>query len=247
MSATAYIGTSGWNYPEWRTSFYAGVPRKDWLRFTAAQFAAVEINATFYGRQRPDTFRNWCAQVPRPFRFTMKGNRYLTHTKRLLDPLEPVCRERDNARALGARLAAVVWQLPGTLHCDVARLQAFLQALAHWRRVRHVIEFRHRSWFQPHVAACLAEHRVAVCISDAADWPLWNEVTTDLVYVRLHGHSVTYASRYAQRSLETWACRIRQWLAEKRDVHVYFDNTAQGHAPADAQRLRRLLEGRGPR
>lgn len=244
MAATLFIGTSGWNYPEWRDTFYAQVPRKNWLRFNASRFDAVEINATFYGSQRPETFRNWRDQVPPRFRFTMKGNRYLTHTKRLLEPDAAVRRERDHARALGDRLAAVVWQLPANLHCDEQRLAGLLRALGHWRRVRHVIEFRHRSWFRPQVARALCEHRVAVCISDAADWPMWDQVTTDLVYVRLHGHTRTYASRYARRSLTGWAERIERWLAEQRQVHVYFDNSADGHAPADALRLRALLAER---
>lgn len=240
--AETYIGTSGWNYDEWRDNFYAGVPRKDWLRHNARCFPAVEIDATFYGSQRPETLRRWREQVPREFRFAMKGNRYLTHTKRLRDPREPIGRERDNARALGARLAVVLWQLPGNFRRDDERLAGFLKALRHWRRVRHALEFRHDSWFDPEVAVLLSDHQVAVCMSDAADWPLWNAVTTDMVYVRLHGHTRTYASGYAHRTLAAWAQRIRQWQAEQRQVHVYFDNTADGHAPVDALTLLRMLQ-----
>lgn len=241
MAAKIYVGTSGWNYPEWRDTFYAGVPRKDWLRCNAQHFSAVEINATFYGSQRPETLRKWRDQVPRDFRFTMKGNRFLTHTKRLREPLEPITRERDTARALGQRLAAVVWQLPGNFQRNDDRLEMFLETLGRWRRVRHVLEFRHASWFEPKVAERLTTHRVASCISDAADWPLWDAVTTDLVYVRLHGHSRTYASAYARRALQDWARRVQAWQRQGREVHVYFDNTAQGHAPADAAALKALL------
>ncbi len=244
MVASAYVGTSGWNYPEWRDSIYRDVSRKDWLRVNASHFRSVEINATFYGSQRPETFRKWLQQVPDDFRFTMKGNRYLTHNKRLLDPREPVCRERDRSRCLGANLAAVVWQLPANFRRHDERLENFLKALRHWRRVRHVIEFRHCSWFDDTVCECLHRYRVAVCLSDAADWPIWDAVSTDLVYVRLHGHSRTYASGYAKRSLRRWAQRARQWLRESRDVHFYFDNTAEGHAPADATSLLQMLEER---
>lgn len=242
MSARVYAGTSGWNYPEWRDSFYQGVPRKNWLRHNARNFPAVEINATFYGSQRPETFRRWRDQVSPGFRFTMKGNRFLTHTKRLLDPEEPVRRERENTQVLGVYLAAVVWQLPGNLRRDNERLEKFLKALRHWRRVRHVLEFRHPSWFENDICDRLQRHRVAVCMSDAADWPMWDAVSTDLVYVRLHGHTRTYASGYAKRSLQHWAQRARQWLREGRDVHFYFDNTANGHAPADAAALLRILD-----
>jgi uncharacterized protein YecE (DUF72 family) len=237
----AYIGTSGWNYPGWRDGFYAGVPRRDWLHHAATRFTGLEINATFYGSQRRSTFERWAAQTPPGFRFAMKGNRYLTHNRKLSEPAEPLWRERDGALGLGDKLAAVVWQLPGNFHCNLERLEAFGEALGLWPEARHVLEFRHRSWFVEPVAECLARFRVAVCMSDAADWPLWDRITTDLVYVRLHGHTRTYASRYSSRSLQRWAQRLRQWLAEGRDVHVYFDNDAEGAAPDDARRLLELL------
>jgi len=107
--------------------------------------------------------------------------------------------------------------------------------------VRHAIEFRHESWFDDEIAACLRAHRVAVCQSDAADWPPWEAVTTDLVYVRLHGQAETYASGYSESELRRWAGRVRRWVGEGRDVHVYFDNDALCHAPFDAARLIALL------
>jgi uncharacterized protein YecE (DUF72 family) len=110
--------------------------------------------------------------------------------------------------------------------------------------VRHAVELRHDSWFDGEVAALLGRHRVAAVQSDAADWPLWDAVTTDLVYVRLHGHRVTYASGYSRRELAAWARRIRGWRAEGRSVHVYFDNTDAGHAVADARVLRRMVSAR---
>lgn len=91
------------------------------------------------------------------------------------------------------------------------------------------------------VAALLQEGRVANCISDAPDWPMWDAITTDLVYVRLHGHTRTYASSYRRSSLARWAARVRAWLAEGRDVHLYFDNDAEGAAPNNARALLALL------
>jgi uncharacterized protein YecE (DUF72 family) len=236
-----YIGTSGWNYPHWKNSFYAGVPRGDWLRYSASRFTGIEVNATFYGLQRRATFERWAEQVPAAFRFAIKGNRYLTHTKRLLEPDEPIRRERERAAGLGDKLAVVLWQLPGNFSCHLERLQAFVEALQSWSEVAHVIEFRHRSWFQDRVAACLAKGNVGVCMSDAADWPLWDAVTARTVYVRLHGHTRTYASRYSTRLLTHWAERVRAWSGKGRDVHVYFDNDAEGAAPRDALRLLALV------
>ncbi len=241
MAARLYIGTSGWNYDHWKNNFYEGVKRSDWLRFYAEQFNAIEVNATFYRLQEKITFTRWHKETPGDFRFTIKGNRYLTHNKKLRDPVDSIRRERERAVTLGNKLSAVLWQLPGSYHKHLDRLQAFAGALGSWSEVRHVIEFRHRSWFNEEVANCLSEHSIANCQSDARDWPIWNAVTTDLVYIRLHGHTRTYASAYRRSALEKWAEKIGGWINEGSDVHVYFDNDAEGHAPRDARRLRSLI------
>lgn len=236
------IGTSGWNYDHWKDHFYAGVKRKDWLRYYAEQLDAVEVNATFFRLQNPSTLAKWEGETPPGFRFAIKGNRYLTHNKRLKDPARSIELERDNANALGDKLAAVLWQLPGNLEKNLERLNDFGKAVRVWPHVHHAVEFRHRSWFDEDTAGCLEEHGLANCLSDAADWPMWNTATGGLVYVRLHGHTRTYASAYSRDSLRRWARAIRQWLDEGRDVHVYFDNDAEGAAPRDALRLKHLLD-----
>ncbi len=237
MQGRAYIGTSGWNYDGWRDLFYEGRPAKEWLRYCAERFNAIEVNGTFYRLQTVKTFRRWRDATPTGFRFAIKGHRYLTHNKKLADPLPAIRLERERAAGLGDKLAAVVWQLPHNLHRNFERLETFARALHYWRRVRHAIEFRHASWFDDEVAECMRAHRLAVCQSDAADWPLWDAVTTDFVYVRLHGHEVTYASNYPEAALEAWAGKVRRWMSEGRDVHVYFDNDAYGDAPWNALRL----------
>lgn len=244
MSGCAYIGTSGWNYEGWRATFYADRPKSEWLALCAQRFSSIEVNATFYRLQSKQTFQRWRTGTPPHFRFAIKANRYLTHNKKLLDPLPSIVLERSRAAGLGAKLAAVLWQLPHNLHRNPEKLEGFTRALQHWRSARHAIEFRHQSWFDEQIAACLKERRIAVCQSDAADWPLWDTVTTDLVYVRLHGHTVTYASGYTQTELQAWATRVQRWMREGRDVHVYFDNDALGHAPRDALRLLDMVEGR---
>ncbi len=240
MAGHVYIGTSGWNYDSWKEAFYKGTPKKDWLRFCAARFNAIEVNATFYRLQTQDTFRRWRDQTPRDFRFAIKGNRFVTHNKKLADALPIVRLERDRAAGLGDKLAAVVWQLPHNFHKHMGRLEGFAKALGRWRRPRHAIEFRHESWFDAEVADCLRAHRIAVCQSDAADWPLWEAVTTDMVYVRLHGHTLTYASGYSDAQLKAWAQKIRRWHRKGFEVHIYFDNDAFGYAPFDALRLMNL-------
>ena len=237
MAGRLYIGTSGWNYAAWHDRFFIGQPRNRWLSFYATKFSAIEVNATFYRLQSAQTFRRWYQETPDLFRFAIKAHRYLTHNKKLKDPLPSIRTEQEHAAALGDKLAAVVWQLPGQFRKHLERLEIFADALRNWEEARHVIEFRHASWFDEEVAACLRRNRIAVCQSDAADWPLWNAVTTDLIYVRLHGHRLTYASSYSDTELNTWATQIQHWLDQECDVHVYFDNDAECRAPMDALRL----------
>jgi uncharacterized protein YecE (DUF72 family) len=241
-SGRAYVGTSGWVYRSWRAHLYRDVPTRLWLAHASRTFDALEINASFYKQISPETFRRWRDETPPGFRFTLKGHRFITHYKRLADVEDSIVRVRDPALELGAKLAVVVWQLPSGFRADLKRLDGFLTALRAWPGVRHAMELRHRSWFTEAVRARLAAARVASCISDAPDFPLWRAVTTDLVYVRLHGHTRKYASSYSRASLRRWAADARAWLAEGRDVHVYFDNDAEGAAVQDALALRAELD-----
>jgi len=115
MSGKVYIGTSGWNYKSWRHSFYGDTPQKQWLRFCAQRFTAIEVNGTFYRLQEKTTYKKWRENTPAGFPFSIKGHRYVTHNKKLLDVEGPVIRCRESASPLGQRLAAVVWQLPAFL------------------------------------------------------------------------------------------------------------------------------------
>jgi uncharacterized protein YecE (DUF72 family) len=243
MPGSIYIGTSGWSYDEWKNDFYDGVARSRWLEHAAEKFSGLEANGTFYRLQSEKTFKEWLERTPADFVFTAIGHRYVTHNMKLTDPDETVVTSRDNMRPLEKKLAVVVWQLQKSFTRNEARLEDFARTLSRrWRKVRHTIEFRHTSWFTDEVAGIMNEHGLAVCQSDAADWPLWDAVTTDLVYIRLHGHTRTYRSAYSDASLDDWAAKIRHWISEGRDVHAYFDNDAEGHAPWDALKLIERLE-----
>lgn len=235
--AELYIGTSGWSYRHWRDCFYQKTAQKAWLKFYAERFNAVEINGTFYRLQRASTFEKWRSETPDAFRFSLKANRYLTHNKKLLEAERSVLIEKQHAEALNDKLTAVLWQCPRQFKKDLPRLSLFIAALTHWREARHVIEFRHVSWFNDETADRLAAAGIAVCQSDAGDWPLWNRVTTDLVYIRLHGRPQTYASSYSETGLTLWAGKIAEWLQQGKSVHVYFDNDAACAAPFNAQVL----------
>jgi len=241
MSTNAYIGTSGWNYPHWKQRFYGATPKSHWLSFYASRFRSVEVNATFYRLQSEKTMCNWYQSTPDDFRFAIKANRYLTHTKRLRNPEPSIILEQQHARFLAEKLSVVLWQLPANFTININRLQQFLDALKQWDTARHSIEFRHASWFEDDVADLLSQYNVAVCQSDAGDWPLWQRVTSDFVYVRLHGRPTTYVSNYSPGKLSVWESKIKSWAKQKRDVFTYFDNDADGRAPLNALSLIRRM------
>lgn len=236
-----YLDTSGWVYRDWAAGFYAGSPAKTWLKSYAERFNSVEVNRTFYRQVRSATLETWHRETPADFRFSLKAHRYLTHVRRLRFGPEALHRQKTAASPLGGKRAAVLWQLPPGLSHDPARLESFFSLLREWREVPHVIEFRHASWFRETVAEALRREGHAVCLSDAADWPLWDRVTANRVYLRLHGHDETYRSNYGDSALIEWAGRIASWRGEGRTVQVYFDNTDTGAAWRNAERLGQIL------
>lgn len=235
-----YIGPSGWSYKHWKDGFFKGVPQRKWLEHCTTQFTGIEVNATYYRHLNPSVYAGWRERTPEGFAFAVKGHRYVTHIKKLKDVGEKVNRMRESLAVMGDRLRVVFWQLPPGLHAKPDRLVEFLRVLDGWPEVRHGIEFRHESWFTAETASVLEAHRVANVISDCGKWPLWPAVTTDLAYVRLHGAVRSYASSYQDEDgLEPWVAKVTKWQSEGREVHVYFDNDAEGHAPFDALALRK--------
>lgn len=236
------IGTSGWVYPEWRGAFYPrGLPHRLELEHLAGQVNSVEINGSFYSLRSPANYRSWAARTPDDFVFAVKGPKLVTHTRRLHGVEEALTAFFDSGvRELGAKLGPILWQLPPSLHFDADLVTAFLEALPR-RPVRHAIEARHRSFGGPAFLELLRAHDVAVVIADSAcRYPVIDEVTTDFVYVRLHGDQELYASDYSAEALDRWAHKIEAWAAD-RDTHVYFDNTMRGAAPRNAIALANRL------
>jgi uncharacterized protein YecE (DUF72 family) len=225
-------------YGAWKESFYSGVKKKDWLTFLSSRLNTVEVDATFYRQQKPETYTNWASQVPDGFKFAVRGHRYISHRKKLIDTAESLQRVKEQAEGLGPKLGPMLWQIPPFMRLNAPRLREFCEDLQRiWPEARHAFEARHESWFVPEVAEILTEFRIANVISDAGSFPPWEATTTDLVYVRLHGRPHTYWSRYEDPELDRWASLAEQWAGEGRDVYFYFDNDAQGHAPWDAMRL----------
>lgn len=237
------IGTSGWHYDSWRGVFYpAAVRTKDLLAYYAGHFSTTELNASFYRLPAATTVRAWRDQTPEHFLFAWKASRYITHFRRLKDVEDSIELVFTRMAGLGPKFGPVLFQLPPQMRADRERLARFLTLLP--RKRRHVVEFRHPSWYEPAILDLLRERDVALCISDHAAAPAPWEPTARHVYVRGHGPSGRYAGSYSPTALAAWASRIKQWQRQRRAIYCYFDNDQKSAAPHDARRLIELVAAR---
>jgi uncharacterized protein YecE (DUF72 family) len=239
------VGTSGWQYRDWRGRFYPrDLPQRQWLEWYAAAFATVEVNNAFYRLPERSTFENWRERTPDDFVVGVKMSRYLTHIKRLREPQEPVARFLDRAAGLGDKLGPVLLQLPPTLRADAFLLDAVLAEFP--PRVRVAVEPRHPSWWTSAVRETLTRRRAALCWADRLGrpvTPLWR--TADWGYLRLHEGRAQPRPGYGRRALNTWLDRITAEFEADRDVYVYFNNDPGGAAIRDAVTLAGLARRRG--
>jgi uncharacterized protein YecE (DUF72 family) len=238
--ANAHIGTSGWHYKHWRGPYYpASVPPRAMLDYYARDFDTVEVNNSFYRLPPPATFEAWSNAAPANFCFAVKGSRYLTHAKRLMDPEPAIERLMDATRGLGVKRGPILFQLPPKWHCNLERLERFLKALP--SGVRYSMEFRDPSWHNLQVFRLLCKHQVAFCLFELAGFLSPMTVTADFVYVRLHGPGNKYQGDYSPAVLRSWARRIRRWTGQGLDVYLYFDNDQNGYAAQNARDLKQML------
>jgi uncharacterized protein YecE (DUF72 family) len=283
------IGISGWRYGPWRGAFYPStLPQRLELWYAARIMSAIEINGSFYSLQRPQYYAEWYDQTPAGFVFAVKGPRFITHMKRLRDIETPLANFfASGVFNLREKLGPILWQFPPNLHYDRARFAHFLEllpkntsaalrlarkrdyrlrgrsrlAIDAERPLRHAIEIRHESFLDPDFVKLLREYRVALVIAETArKWPLLEDLTSDFVYLRLHGDKELYRSGYGDAALDRWAQRIALWhrgrepgdahrvsphpskRSRPRDVFCFFDNTdVKLRAPVDAQSLMRRL------
>ncbi|GAA1416267.1 DUF72 domain-containing protein [Streptomyces thermospinosisporus] len=242
---TVFVGTSGWQYRDWREVLYpAGVPMRLWLEEYAARFATVEINNAFYRLPSAETFAAWRERTPPGFVVAVKASRYLTHIKRLRDPEEPVGRLMSHAAGLGDRLGPVLLQLPPTLRADPGLLDACLRCFPGSTRV--AVEPRHESWWTPRVREVLQARGAALCWADILSrpaTPLWR--TADWGYVRFHQGRAHPWPRYGRQALHTWVDRIATTWTSGEDVYVYFNNDPGGAAVRDAVTFGRAARSAG--
>jgi uncharacterized protein YecE (DUF72 family) len=228
---TVLIGTSGWQYRDWRGRFYPQrLPQRLWLEHYAQHFATVESNAAFYRLPELATFAAWRQRTPADFRWAVKASRYLTHIKRLREPAEPVGRMLGRAEGLGDKLDVVLLQLPPTLQADVDLLSECLARFP--PSVRVAVEPRHASWWTDEVRALLERYGAALCWADRMEEPvapMWR--TAEWGYLRMHTGVEDW--RYRPGTLALWAERLSDTYGDS-DVLVYFNNDPGGAAVVDA-------------
>lgn len=235
------VGTSGWHYRDWWGPFYPEkLRKKDALAFYVTQFSAAELNAPFYRTPTPEAVTAWFDSTPDDFRFAWKASRFITHFRRLLVNEESMILLKSRLDLLGYKLGPVLFQLPPQMQVDRERLAGFIGALP--PGLRYTFEFRHESWYDPAILSLLADHDVALCLSDHAAAPAPREATASWVYVRNHGPSGRYHGNYSEEALQGWAQDMSRWRNEGRDVWCFFDNDVKSAAPHDASQLKRMLD-----
>jgi uncharacterized protein YecE (DUF72 family) len=282
------IGISGWTYAPWRGVFYPkGLVQKKELEYASRQLNSIEINGTFYSLQKPASYRKWVDETPDDFIFSVKGPKYITHMKKLIDVQTPLANFfASGVLLLGKKFGPILWQFPPWWHYDEEKLEQFLEMLPRttekaaelasdhtlknkdgfWteavtnKKLQYAFEPRHQSFFTESFIRLLRKHNAALVFADSAGkWPFAEDLTADIVYIRLHGSKELYASGYTDEELDRWAERIKLWTKGKepedatlisakeskpkneRDIYVYFDNDIKVHAPFDAIHLAERL------
>jgi uncharacterized protein YecE (DUF72 family) len=235
-----HVGCSGWVYKHWRGILYPeGLPQRLWFGRYAEEFDTVEINNSFYRLPKPETFDKWHDRAPPGFRYAVKASRFITHMKKLKDCEEAVDNFIALARRLKSFLGPILYQLPPSLHKDLPRLEAFLKLLP--RPVEHVVEFRHKSWYDEEVLALLDRHGVGFVAHDLKGLisPRWASGRT--AYVRFHGSGGRYSGRYTDDALLRWTDWCLEQSKAGRSVWCYFNNDIHGHAIEDARTLKSMV------
>jgi uncharacterized protein YecE (DUF72 family) len=288
MAGRIFIGVSGWRYTPWRGHFYPPkLAQARELGYASRQFPSLELNGSFYSLQRPSSYAMWALQTPPGFVFAIKGSRYITHMLRLRGVETALANFLASGLFdLGDKLGPVLWQFPPNMQFNPDLFEAFFQVLPKTtaaagklalrrddrlrgreslapgrnRRIRHAVEVRHDSFVDPAFIRLLRKYRIAWVVADTPKpWPLFEDVTADFIYMRLHGSTELYNSRYSTEELQYWCRAIRAWTQGRqprgarlitreppparaaRDVYCYFDKTDKRHAPDNARELMGML------
>ncbi len=286
--AKIYVGISGWTYPRWRGRFYPkGLVQKQELHYASRHLTSIEINGTFYSLQKPETFTRWHDDAPEDFVYAVKAPQYITHIRRLKDVAEPLANFfASGLLCLKQKMGPILWQFPPSVMLKDDRFEKFLKLLPHDSKaaarlakkhtdkvkgrshtvasgdypIRHAFEFRNFSFQDEGFIEMLREYGVAVVFAHSGiKQPYMEDVTSDFVYLRMHGQEGKYKKGYTPEGMDWLKARLETWLKggqpadaecvtqtkpkkQARDVYVYFDDEAKDYAPADALHLLECLK-----
>jgi uncharacterized protein YecE (DUF72 family) len=236
------VGIGGWVFPPWRGVLYPpGLPQARELSHASRQVTAIEINGTFYGSQKPASFRRWHDETPDDFVFSVKGPRFATHRRDLASAGPAIERFlASGVLELRHKLGPILWQFAPFMRFDEAGFGSFLALLPpeiDGRPLRHVVEVRHSSFSTPTFSSLLQRHGIAVALVDDDKYPAFTDVTGGLAYARLRRSTLDEPTGYPATSLDDWAARTQDWSSRGVDCFVYFINGAKVRAPAAAVAL----------
>jgi uncharacterized protein YecE (DUF72 family) len=254
------VGIGGWTFEPWRGTFYPkGLAQKRELEYAGQHLTSIEINGTYYGSQKPESFARWRQETPDGFVFSVKGTRFSTNRRVLAEAGQSVERFVNSGIVeLKEKLGPINWQFLPTKQFDPKDFEAFLKLLpssVEGRALRHVVEVRHPSFRSPDFIALLRDYKVATVLTDKDSFPEIPDVTAPLVYARLQGALEKIETGYAPKELDLWAKRARLWAGGKvpddleaiagpeksppksRDVFIYMINGFKPKAPAAAMAL----------
>ena len=250
-----YVGIGGWVFPEWRDNFYPkGLSQKRELEYASSKLTAIEINGTYYGSQKPESFRKWHDETPEGFVFTLKGPRFATNRRVLAEAGDSINRFLDSGvTELKDKLGPLNWQFMATKKFDAADFEAFLKLLPKkhgGKELRHAVEVRHDSFKDKAFVQMCRDHGVAIIFAADSEFPTIGDVTADFVYARLMGTQEKEKLGYPKPMLSTWAERAQEWASgldarkfavapaapkKKRDVFLFVISGAKEKNPAAAQ------------
>ncbi len=258
-------GIGGWSFEPWEGTFYPDdLPKKKQLEFASRHLMTIEVNATYYGSQKPATFAKWAEETPDDFVFAVKGNRFVTNRKVLAEAGESLKKFfSQGLTELGDKLGPIVWQFAPTKKFDADDFGGFLALLPETlegRRLRHVLEVRNASFVDPAFVALAARHGAAICYAHHHDYPEIADVTADFVYARLQKGEDDIATAYAEPELDGWAKRLAIWAnggepddlpkaepersaaSEPREVFAYIIHEGKIRAPQGAMALQSRVD-----
>lgn len=259
-----HVGIGGWTFAPWRGGFYPDkLAQKRELEYAASKLTSIEINGTYYGSQKPESFARWHDETPEGFVFALKGPRFTTNRKVLAEAGESVERFlASGVLELKDKLGPINWQLAPTKSFDAedfGRFLALLPKTVDGRAIRHAVEVRHASFRDPECIAAAREHGVAIVMAGDSEYPVIADVTAPFVYARIMGTREDEEAGYAPAALDSWARRARQWAqgeaaegletvapapkAAARDVFLYVISGAKVRNPHAAMALIARLDG----